>query len=101
MKREDGQFRIATRERLFIEQGGICYLCGNLILGKPSLDHIIPLEDHEPYADGNYAVCHSSCNKTKQSHIIFTNLYDRLIYPIIDIPYIFRLDYIQTNRIRK
>ena len=99
--REEHKFRITTREMIFKEQGGICIYCKKPIVGKPSLDHIIPIEHHEPYADGNYVVTCIPCNKRKGNRIVFSNLFDREIYPIIDIPYFFKWDYIQTNNFKE
>lgn len=98
--RETAKFRIEKREELFKEQEGKCGYCREEIKGKPSLDHIIPLvlctedDNHED----NYIVTCPKCNKNKADYIIFCNLFDREFYPVIDVPYFFRLDYIQRNK---
>lgn len=100
--RESHEFRINTRNRLFKEQNGKCAYCGKPIKGKPSLDHIIPvILGAELYQKDNYIVTCIKCNKAKGDHIVFTNLYDRIIYPIVDIPYFAQWDYIQTNKFKE
>jgi CRISPR/Cas system Type II protein with McrA/HNH and RuvC-like nuclease domain len=97
--RESGSFRIAMRAKLYKSQNGVCAYCKRLIKGKPSLDHIIPLNAMEvnEYNQENYVVTCIACNKRKGDRIVFSNLLDREIYPIIDVPYFFRLNDIQYN----
>lgn len=97
--RETREFRIDTRNRLHKEQNGVCVYCKKEIKGKPSLDHIIPLdlmEENEQHIE-NYVVCCQSCNKNKANHIVFSNLTDREIYPLIDVDYYFRVKEIIKN----
>lgn len=102
-KRETNHKRVTTRARLFKTQSGICVYCGREIKGKPSLDHIVPVdictkEDLEIMGDNNFVVCCKRCNKSKGNRVIFSNLFDREIYPILlDIPYFFRYTYITYN----
>jgi CRISPR/Cas system Type II protein with McrA/HNH and RuvC-like nuclease domain len=99
--REDHKFRIDTREMIFKEQEGICVYCKKPIIGKPTLDHIIPIQDHEAYSEDNYVVCCIKCNKNKGNYIVFTNLFDKEIYPVITVPYFAKWDYIQTNKFKE
>lgn len=97
--RETREFRIDTRKRLYNEQNGVCVYCKKEIKGKPSLDHVIPLdlmEENEQHIE-NYVVCCQSCNKNKGNHIVFSNLTDREIYPLIDVDYYFRVKEIIKN----
>jgi 5-methylcytosine-specific restriction endonuclease McrA len=97
--REEHSVRISTRLKLWKQQDKKCAYCGNVIAsGKASLDHIIPIiKLDKPLGETNLIVCCKRCNNNKGDHIIFTNLYDGIIYPLIDIPYFFRARYIQTN----
>lgn len=107
-KRENHHTRIAIREQLYAEQGGKCYYCGRLMKKKGegvsgatvTLDHIIPViemeESSDTYKDNHVAAC-MRCNKAKGNFIVFTCLYDRLVYPVIETPFFFRASYIQEN----
>lgn len=61
------------RRLLFIEQRGLCYLCGGrmqLVKQSPfhmfaSFDHIIPLARGGTWAQGNVKLAHRSCNSWK------------------------------------
>jgi len=101
--RESHQFRIDTRDRLWKEQQGKCGYCGRKIdLYQSQLDHIIPFfHTKEAYMKDNFIVACRKCNVSKSDMIVFTNLYDRIIYPIIDIPYFFQAKYIQTNKFKE
>ena len=101
MSREDPKFRIETREQLFKEQGGRCIYCDEQIIGKPSLDHMVPLNIGGGSYIENFVVCCPECNKSKLDYVVFSNLEDRIIYPMITIPTIFRWSYIQTNKTKK
>jgi len=99
--RESHEFRIQKRKELYEAQNGICGLCNRPIKGEPSLDHVIPLSlGAELYQEGNYICTCIRCNKAKGDRVIFTNLFDGLIYPIVDVPRFFRADYIQTNNFK-
>jgi len=89
--RESKKFRLSTRESLYKSQNGLCAYCKRVIKGKPSVDHIIPvsLMDENKCNPDNYVVTCIGCNKRKGDNIIFSNLIDREIYPVIDIPYFF------------
>lgn len=97
--REAHTVRIETRNRLWKEQNKKCAYCGKEIPpGKASLDHIIPvIKLDEAIGEENLIVCCKSCNKNKGDHVIFMNIYDKVFYPMVDIPYFFRAKYIQTN----
>jgi len=97
--REDHAKRISLRARLFKQQNGVCGYCKRKITGKPSLDHIIPLNhmDENLEHPENYIVTCIACNKRKGDSIIFSNLFDKEVYPIVDIPYFFRSSEIQYN----
>lgn len=98
-KREEPIVRIETRHRLWKEQKGICPYCGNHVdPSKASLDHIIPVNHtEENYGPENLVMTCKRCNKEKLDYIVFTNLYDKVIYPVIDVPFVFRSGYIQKN----
>ena len=100
--REDHKFRISTRERLWEEQDHKCAYCNRRITkDQASLDHIIPIIHIEKnYGETNLIVCCKRCNKEKLDYIVFTNLFDRIIYPIVDIPYFHRVNYIQKNKFK-
>jgi len=99
LKREDHKVRIETRHRLWKEAKGICSYCQrNIPIEKASLDHIIPVNHtEENYGPENLIFCCKPCNYHKRDLIIFSNLYDRIIYPIIDIPFFFQYNYIVRN----
>lgn len=102
--REDAKTRISTRTRLWKEQKGICPYCKKYHkLEKCSLDHIFPVDKMDvPLGEANLIVCCKRCNKNKGNHIVFSNLYDREIYILIDVPTIFQYEYITgTKKIRK
>ena len=101
--REDHKFRIETRERLWEEQDHKCGYCDREITKeKASLDHIIPvIHAQEAYMKDNFIVACKRCNKEKLDYIVFTNLFDKLIYPVIDVPYFFQAKYIQTNKFKE
>lgn len=98
--REEHQNRIETRLALWKKQKGICVYCQKPIpYHKASLDHIIPVVYlEENIGPENLIMCCKFCNKNKLDHIIFTNLFDREIYFIIDIPVFFRYDYITGTK---
>jgi len=97
--RESHDFRISLRQKLFKDQNGICAYCNKPIIGKPSLDHVIPLDSMEDNDQNpaNYVVSCIGCNKRKGNHLIFTNLLDGEIYPMVDVPYFFHVYDIQYN----
>ena len=100
MKREDHSTRISTRYRLWKEAKGICPYCGRYVpLEKASLDHIIPVNKlDENLGESNLLFCCKRCNKQKLDYIVFTNLFDKIIYPIIDHKYFYKERYIQFNK---
>ena len=97
--REHHDFRVKLRSKLCKEQNGICGYCKKPIKGQPSLDHIIPLDAMEENDQNpeNYIVTCVACNKRKGNHLIFTNLLDGEIYPMVDVPYFFHVYDIQYN----
>ena len=100
--REDAHTRITTRERLTKEQNNICAYCKRPIKGKSSLDHIIPVDSlNDNIGEANLVVTCIACNKRKGNHIIFSNLFDKEVYPMIDHTYIYQDYYIhKTTKIR-
>ena len=98
-KREEHKHRINTRRLLWERQEGVCAYCNRKIpYEKASLDHIIPvILLEENIGDDNLVMTCKYCNLNKQDHIVYTNLYDRVVYPILDIPVIFRWEYIIRN----
>lgn len=99
--RESHDDRIRIRKEKIKEQNGICVYCNKKIEGKASLDHIIPVILGGGVGEENLVACHKYCNVNKRDLIVFSNLYDRIIYPIVNIPYFFKVDYIQTNNFKK
>ena len=102
--REDHKTRISTREKLYKDQNGICIYCGkHITIDKASLDHIIPvLHLEENLGESNLVMCCKRCNKLKDNMIVFSNLYDRIIYPILEHKYVYQDYYIHsTTKIRK
>ncbi len=62
--------RAALEKRLLERQSGKCFICDqtiDLLLHKDQLDidHIIPLADLGPDEENNFALTHSSCNRSK------------------------------------
>lgn len=102
MKREDHKTRVSTRTKLWKEANGVCPYCQRKVsLEKASLDHIIPvnlIEKDTNYGESNLIFCCKRCNREKLDYVVFTNLFDKIIYPIVDIPYFFRASYIQFNK---
>jgi CRISPR/Cas system Type II protein with McrA/HNH and RuvC-like nuclease domain len=98
--REDHAVRINTRRRLWEEQNKICaYHNEHIPYGDASLDHIIPVVLlEEMIGEDNLIVCCKNCNESKGNHIVFSNLYDRVIYPLISIPVIFQDRYIHNTK---
>lgn len=102
--REDHELRRATRRRLWEEQNKTCIYCENIIpYQSASLDHIIPVVHlEENIGIDNLIMSCKKCNKAKDSFFVFTNLYDKIIYPMISIPIIFQDRFIHnTKKIRR
>jgi len=64
--------RKALERRLLDRQSGKCFICDepiNLVLhdGQLDIDHIVPLAEHGPDDENNFALAHSSCNRSKGS----------------------------------
>jgi len=62
--------RDALQRRLLDRQGGRCFICdGNIDLvlhrGHLDIDHIDPLAQEGADAENNFALTHSSCNRSK------------------------------------
>lgn len=95
--REPARDRIEKRERLYKEQGCICGYCKKKIVGDPQLEHIIPVVLGGSNDIENQIVVCGKCNYNKRDFIIFTLLDDREIYPVLDVPYFFRVKEIQSN----
>jgi CRISPR/Cas system Type II protein with McrA/HNH and RuvC-like nuclease domain len=98
-KRENHQHRINMRKHLYEKQNGVCVYCKRIIVyEKCSLDHIIPVVHLDSnIGDDNLAMSCKYCNINKGDQIVFSNLYDHEIYPIVDVPMIFQWKYIITN----
>ena len=55
-------------QKLYEIQNGKCFICGEPIdikLHSYDIDHIHPLANHGPDAEENFALTHSSCNRSK------------------------------------
>lgn len=71
----------------------ICVFCGKVLtIDRFSVDHIIPRCYGGTNDKSNLVICCRICNKIKSNYIVFSNLTDRIIYPIIDVPYYFGLE---------
>ena len=95
--REPAQDRIEKRERLHKEQHGLCGYCRELIVGKPQLEHIIPVILGGSNDISNQIVTCHTCNYNKHDYIVFSLIEDRELYPVLDIPFFFRVREIVAN----
>ena len=60
--------RVALEKKLWNIQNGECFICRNkIILGQSEvdIDHIIPLQSSGKDSEDNFALTHSSCNRSK------------------------------------
>ncbi|MGC9975432.1 MAG: HNH endonuclease signature motif containing protein [Syntrophales bacterium] len=62
--------RAELEQRLYDRQSGKCFICDDpidLVLhhGQLDIDHIIPLDKGGPDEENNFALTHSSCNRSK------------------------------------
>lgn len=57
------------RARLNDAQGGLCAICGEKIVGKISLDHVIPHALLGKHRTGNYVAAHGECNGDKTNDV--------------------------------
>lgn len=57
------------REILYSAQEGICAICGDLIIPKASIDHVIPKAKGGVDKLGNLLATHYRCNNTKADNI--------------------------------
>jgi C4-type Zn-finger protein len=95
--REPARDRIEKRGQLFKEQGCICGYCKKKIEGAPELEHIIPVILGGSNDISNQIVTCKKCNYNKHDYIIFSLIEDRELYPVLDIPFFFRVKEIQSN----
>lgn len=65
----DMQETAALREKLIDIQNGYCAICGSIIEGKVSLDHVVPHSLLGKHGDGNFVAVHSECNGDKSNDI--------------------------------
>ena len=97
--REDAYTRVTTRKRLALEQNNICAYCKRPIQGKASLDHVIPIEKlDDNLGEANLVATCIPCNKRKGNHFIFSNLFDKEVYPMIDHTYVYQDYYIHKTK---
>ena len=64
--------REALEARLLDRQSGKCFICDKVIdpalhRGFVEVDHIVPLADHGPDEEDNFALTHASCNRDKSA----------------------------------
>ena len=62
--------RAALEKRLLDRQGGVCFICENLIdpvvhQDQLDIDHIEPLAEQGKDDENNFALTHASCNRSK------------------------------------
>jgi hypothetical protein len=62
--------RTALEQKLLDRQTGKCFICDGAIdltlhQGQLDIDHIVPLAEDGPDKENNFALCHSSCNRSK------------------------------------
>ena len=62
--------RSSLEKRLLRRQSGMCFICDDTIdpllhQDKLDVDHIIPLADQGPDHEHNFALTHTSCNRSK------------------------------------
>jgi len=69
---KNGIFTITPEDlrRLFVQQLGVCYLCGLLISGRKELDHIFPIIKGGRHSIGNVAWTHPKCNRDKHAKLL-------------------------------
>ena len=76
MTTKQGRVRLTQEQReeitgiLFERQSGLCYICDEPIdlvtqHGNLDIDHIEPLSEEGPDTGNNFALTHSSCNRSK------------------------------------
>jgi 5-methylcytosine-specific restriction endonuclease McrA len=57
---------VARRRIIWERDGGVCYLCkGQTIFGQFELDHLVPVSRGGDNSEGNIAVTHRSCNRSR------------------------------------
>lgn len=97
--RETHQDRINLRKKKWKEQQGVCGYCNRPVaLEHASLDHIIPVEAlDENLGEANLIMTCKRCNRMKGNHIVYTNLFDKLVYPMVEVPYFFQWSNIIKN----
>lgn len=95
--RESAENRINKRAKLLKAQKNICGYCKKPIKDNPQLEHIIPVILGGSNDISNQIVTCKPCNDRKRDFIVFSLIEDRLLYPVLDIPFFFRAKEIQSN----
>lgn len=72
-----------TVKALLDIDGDSCYLCGEVIDGAPSVDHILPLSKGGKDCITNVALAHWNCNNRKRAKLVI-EIQD--IFPNIKVP---------------
>lgn len=58
--------RVTIRE-LFVRSGGVCYLCGEKVIGKDAtIDHVVPIAKGGEHSYANCRLAHRLCNSIKR-----------------------------------
>jgi 5-methylcytosine-specific restriction endonuclease McrA len=53
-------------ESIYERDGGVCYLCSNVVTNKHvEFDHIVPLSRGGAHIEANIALAHAMCNRRK------------------------------------
>ena len=69
--------RISTKDRvaLFMREGGICHMCGGLVIGKEwDVSHEIPLELGGADDETNWKVAHRKCHRDHTANVDIPNI---------------------------
>lgn len=66
----NGKYEVIDRRRVYIRDGGICWICEIEVQDKWEIDHKIPLSKGGTHTYDNVGVAHRSCNARKATKIL-------------------------------